>query len=498
MDLGRFKLTSSNLDVYHQSLVIHNDVEYGMVRTATGPCLAMLVATQLDTLEAFEGETSELNGQTLLLGPLNSQNAVSLRARLEWLRPELLGLRTSVGMGDRIGLATPGHVRATRKVQEKITPIFAQQSMREMLRTARTPQRVMDDATWGIFQEGWQIGVGADADHLKSPEDIDACLEAGFTFFTIDPGSFVDNRAETMSLTELRELAEILPVEVQPYSSDLLNKTFNIEGLELRFDEVTLLRATVKYGRAIAHVVDMHQHLAQAAGRRPYELEISIDETDQPTSHAEHVYIASELRRMGVQWVSLAPRYVGRFEKGVDYIGDLAAFESDVAGHAAIAREFGPYKLSLHSGSDKFSIYPAIMRQTQGLVHLKTAGTSYLEALRTIAALDPGLLCEIYTFSRECYDTDKASYHVSAELGRAPMPEAVTHWPGLLDQFDAREILHVTFGSVLTEKDGKGQWRFYDRLLGLLQANPECYADNLEKHFDRHLQSLLSMSRSGR
>ncbi len=80
-----------------------------------------------------------------------------------------------------------------------IAPIFAQQSIREMTRTGRTPQQVMDDATWGIFQEGWQDGFGADADHLKTPGDIDACLAAGYTFFTIDPGAHVDNRAETAS-----------------------------------------------------------------------------------------------------------------------------------------------------------------------------------------------------------------------------------------------------------------------------------------------------------
>jgi hypothetical protein len=85
--------------------------------------------------------------------------------------------------------------------------------------------------------------------------------------------------------------------------------------------------------------------------------------------------MTARLRQLGVRWVSLAPRYNGRFEKGVDYLGDVPPFEKDLAIHAAIAREFGPYKLSLHSGSDKFSIYPAAMRQTRGLVHLKTAGT---------------------------------------------------------------------------------------------------------------------------
>ena len=169
----------------------------------------------------------------------------------------------------------------------------------------------------------------------------------------------------------------------------------------------------------------------------------------------------------------------------------MAAFETDFAGHAAIARQFGPYKLSLHSGSDKFSIYPIAARLTRGLVHLKTAGTSYLEALRTMAAVDPAFFQEIYTFARERYETDRLSYHVSAELKRAPLPNAVTDWPGLLDQFDAREILHVTFGSVLTDKTATGDWRFYDRFMDFLPANPEAYAANLEKHFIRHLAMPL-------
>jgi hypothetical protein len=203
--------------------------------------------------------------------------------------------------------------------------------------------------------------------------------------------------------------------------------------------------------------------------------------------------VASELKRLGVAWVSLAPRFVGRFEKGVDYIGDLAALERDVAAHAALARHFGPYKLSLHSGSDKFSVYPIAARLAKGLVHLKTAGTSYLEALRTIAALDPAFFRSIYAFARERYDTDKASYHVSAELRKAPaaadVPEA--DLPGLLEQFDAREILHVTFGSVLKETTADSSLRFKDRLFSLLRSDPEAYAANLERHFVKHLRPFV-------
>jgi hypothetical protein len=188
--------------------------------------------------------------------------------------------------------------------------------------------------------------------------------------------------------------------------------------------------------------------------------------------------------------VSLAPRYIGRFEKGVDYIGDVDDFEADFAVHAAIARCLGPYKLSLHSGSDKFSIYPAAVRQARGLVHLKTAGTSYLEALRTVAAVDPGFFRRIYTFSRDHYETDRASYHVSASLERAPSPEHVDDdaLPALLDQFDAREILHVTFGSVLTARSPGGDRGFYDRFMDALRINSEAYAANLETHFLRHIR----------
>jgi hypothetical protein len=477
------------LNILPRSLVRQDGVEYGLIKTASEIKLAVL--TENEKLKSFEGERTELAGKTLLVGLLNPQNANALRAQLNWLMPSLLGLRTSIGMGDRIGLATPGHVRAIRTMCGKIAPIFTQQSIREMTRTGRTPRQVMDDATWGIFSESWRAGYGADADHLKTTKDIDICLSAGYSFFTIDPGAFVENKAEILSLSQLQEMAENLPVEVHPRASGLLGKTFDFEGLTIKFDESALFKAVVKYGKAVSHVTAMYNHLVQTAGQRLFEFEVSVDETDQPTSHLEHVYIANELKRLGVKWISLAPRFVGRFEKGVDYIGDVAEFEADIAGHAAIARQLGPYKLSLHSGSDKFSIYPAAMRQTRGLVHLKTAGTSYLEALRTIAAIDGEFFRQIYSFSRGKFNSDKVSYHISADLNKAPLPDQVADLPKLLDQFDVREILHVTFGSVLTDQIAHSNQGFYSHLIELLKANSEAYAENLIKHFQRHMNPFL-------
>src|SRR5512139_462452 len=102
-----------------------------------------------------------------------------------------LHLTSSFGFGDRLGLATPGHIEAVRGTA--IAPIFAQQSVRENSRTGRTPQQVLDEAMWGAFQEGWREPWGADADHLKTTGDVDTFVAAGYTFFTVDPGECVDN-----------------------------------------------------------------------------------------------------------------------------------------------------------------------------------------------------------------------------------------------------------------------------------------------------------------
>jgi len=499
------RLSSLNLDVQRSSLTEAAEAEWALVRGGGAARLAVLTrSADARLLGELEGETSSAAGGTLLLGPTSPRNAAALRRALPWLAPRPLGLATSAGLGDRLGLATPGHVRAVRAAGGRIAPIFAQQSIREMSRTARTPLEVMDAATWGAFQEGWRDPVGADADHLKTPADIDACAAAGFCFFTIDPSEHVDPRADSLSLPALREAFGALPWPSFGDSADgltrrYLGRTFPVEHLQIPFDEATLVRAGVKYGRAVVHVAAMYQHLVRTMAGRPFELEVSVDETETPTSPAEHFWVASELKRLGVSWVSLAPRFVGRFEKGVDYIGNLAELETAIAAHAAVARHCGPYKLSLHSGSDKFGVYPIAARLTAGLVHLKTAGTSYLEALRTVAALAPSFFRSIYEFARGRYETDRASYHVSASLARAPRPEAVgdAALAGLLEQFDAREILHVTFGSVLREGVVDGRPRFYAELMGLLRSNPEAYAANLESHFRRHLEPFVPWAAGG-
>jgi hypothetical protein len=413
--------------------------------------------------------------------------------------PTTLGLSPSFGFGDRIGLATPGHVLAMQRAGDGIEPIFPQQSIREMTRTQRTPPQVMRDALEGMQAAGWKGRTGADADHLKTPADVDATVAAGFTFFTIDPSAHVDQHADDYDEGTVRaKFKENFVPWIAPYYGESARLA---TGTVIEFDELSCLRAAVKYGRAIHAAIELGRHIrrtSESAGRG-FEIELSVDETEQPTTLAEHFIIAKQIRDAGVELISVAPRYIGDFEKGVDYKGDVAALEKSLADHAAIAEMLGPYKLSLHSGSDKLSMYPALARATRGRYHVKTAGTSYLEALRVVARHDEPLFRRIVNFARSRYDTDKATYHVSATLASAPPATEVgsirdleRHYLELWDEVPAgkgftapgRQILHCTFGSVLTHPE------FGRAVRGVLERHPDTYAEVLADHFGRHLEAL--------
>jgi hypothetical protein len=224
--------------------------------------------------------------------------------------------------------------------------------------------------------------------------------------------------------------------------------------------------------------------------RRSFSFELSVDETETPTTPAEHFYVASELKRLGVALDGLAPRFVGQFCKGIDYIGDVGLFRSEFLKHVLIAEHAGPYKLSLHSGSDKFAIYPIVAELAGDLVHIKTAGTSYVEALRLVAQAAPDLFRQVLEFAKRRYAEDAATYHVNADVERVARPDDLPdgELPNLLDQPDARQILHVTFGSVLTTRSGDGRHLFRDELFSVLRGNEDAYHHLLEQHFVRHLR----------
>lgn len=417
------------------------------------------------------------------------------------MKCETLGLAPSFGFGDRIGTATPGHVEAMKWAGAGIEPIYPQQSIREMTRTQRTATQVMEDALNGAEAAGWTGRVGADADHLKTPEDVDITADAGFTFFTIDPSDDVDQAADDYSESEVRERFEQVRDSAGWFSGYVGRSVSLSTGTNVELTEEACMRAAVKYGPALARAQKMGQYIRQVheASGKDYEIELSVDETEQPTTLAEHYIIADQCLQSGMKLVSLAPRFIGDFEKGVDFKGDLTALEASLSDHAAIAALLGGYKLSLHSGSDKVSMYTLLARTTKGQFHVKTAGTSYLEALRVVARHDEPLFRRIIDFGRSRYETDRATYHVSATLDSAPAAadvhdvmqlerEYLELWDEVPDGCGftkpGRQILHCTFGSTLTDPE------LGTAIRAVLDEHPETYTEVLAEHFARHLQAL--------
>ena len=439
---------------YPDSQVSYQGTTYWLERSADGVKRLVGVAENESAFRGFTGTAERIDNHVRFVAETTPDNAVALRSALPWLNPSRFGLQTSAGFGDRLGLATPGHVRALKAIGAAINPVFAQQSIREMGRCRRTPRNVLDDATWGAFQAGWTKPVGGDADHLEQLDDIDDTAAAGFVFYTLDPKAEVDPEAEHADAAAIQQKVEAidwagLESDLATFTKTYAGKRIDLEHQAIELDEESVLRAMAKYGPSLAHSMAMYRRLMEKG--IDCEVEFAVDETDYPTKPAEHVVVVSELKRLGMDFVSFAPRFVGRFEKGVEYIGDIDELKRDFEIHAEIARALGPYKLSLHSGSDKFSTYPLIAEATKGVVHLKTAGTSWAEALRVIANNDPELMREVLALALDSFEANRKSYHLSCDPSKIPTDPTDDEVATLMDVVDSRQVLHVGYGAILEE-----------------------------------------------
>lgn len=417
------------------------------------------------------------NGEDVLVvgeavRPLGRESAAYLRRRFPFTAPvPVLSRPRTFGVGDRLGIACPGHIRAFEAYD--VTPVFAQQSIRELTLTNRTYEDVLDCVTFAVFRAHYTGGFGADGDHLKRPEDVENALSLGYTMITLDCSDHIRADGGLAELSdELREA--------------YLDRTFDVgEGIALTFDTDSLAKMAHTYGAAIDFAVSIWNRFFAGGGAARADFEISIDETATPTTPLQHFFVASELTRRGVKPATLAPRFTGEFQKGIDYIGNLDRFDREMAVHAALARHFG-YKLSIHSGSDKFAVFPSIGKHTRGVFHVKTAGTNWLEAMRVVAATDPVLYREAHAYALSAFDEATAYYHVTTNLNNIPPLSSLSdaELPALFDNDDARQLIHITYGLILSHGD------FRARLYALWHAHAEAYATAVARHIGRHMEAL--------
>ena len=493
-------IDSNQLEIYSKSIFECDGILFFIAKDISDKFLFLLYENKDESAAScFEGIISKLadsNDSVIKKCNLNTHNRKALQKHFEFTRPIIVGLCNSFGFGDRIGLANSAHIRSLWESGFK--PVLAQQSIRELNRTNRTPSDVMDAAVWAVFQEGYTNGFGADADHLKTTDDIDLMVENGFKMFTFDPGEYVHNEADSLNNTQLDEAIvkinwEGLYTDYPSLEGNYLNKIFLVsKDLQIKVNSNDLKRATVKYGDCIVHIKKMYDHLKIKYPNYECEVEVSVDETDSVTSPFEHFFIAKELYRLFVEIISLAPRFIGNFEKGIDYKGDLNLFKQEYIKHLEIAQNFGNYKISLHSGSDKFSVYKVIGSLKDCYTHIKTAGTSYLEALKVAAVVEPQLFREILDYCSARFESEKISYHVSADVTKLKSASKYSDKEllELFDNVDCRQVLHVTFGRVLTDKNKNGEFIFKNRLIECLKNNEGTHYEIIIKHFKKHLDSF--------
>lgn len=485
------------LKIYPKSFFSLNGLTYGLIRTREGKKLIVLGEKGSILSDSFKGKCYD-HTLTLKLCDLSAENTECLMTFFPYTKPIALRKHpVTIGTGDRLGLATPGHIRAIQDYQAR--PVLAQQSVRENNQTGRNFKEVIQDAAWAVFQENYREGYGADGDHLKSIQEVKNALDAGVSMITLDLSDKLNLEAfhEPKEWIDRKFKEEIDEGDAKVILHLFLDKEFLFKGphgeFSIKFIEEDVKRNTLLFYKAIDFTEEVFEFITRRSGFQSLtDFEISIDETPFPTSPKNHLFFVISLNHRGVRFDSLAPRFTGEFQKGIDYRGDLKDFQKQFYQHVLIAQYYENYKISIHSGSDKFSVFPYIGEFAKENLHLKTAGTSWLEAMRLTALANPSLYREMHRFALSTFNEASGLYHVTTDLRRIPKLEDLSDQElhVLLDHEDSRQLLHITYGYLLNAKNESGENIFRDRFFQTLINYEEDYWSLVASHIEKHLKFL--------
>jgi len=407
----------------------------------------------------------------------------------------------SFGMGDRFAHQAKAQLQALVMAAGQgveVTPVW-NKSNREHIIIGSKPASVRAAAEKAVAELGWKKPWHVDADHIRL-DTVDGFLDSS-DFFTIDVADSIGQPAPEAAL---RAFVDRHPELSKQLRIPHIDQTFDISRAEVT-------RVAAKYLRAVQDAGAIFRHIAQAKGAGNFIAEVSMDETDSAQTPPELLIILAAMADEKIALQTIAPKFTGRFNKGVDYVGDVAQFErefsEDLAVIAFAVKKYGlpkNLKLSVHSGSDKFSIYQPIRRSLKKFnagLHLKTAGTTWLEELIGLAeAGGDGLALakEIYAQALEHRAELCAPYASVIDIDPAKLPakETVARWTAA--QYAAalrhdpkcaefnphvRQLLHV--GYKIAAQQGP-------RYLNMLDACAESVSRNVTDNlFQRHLKPLL-------
>ncbi len=410
----------------------------------------------------------------------------------------------SMGVGDRFAKEGKAQLQAIKKAEEQgvvVAPVW-NKSNREHEIIGSLPIHTRLEADEAVSELDWTHDYYVDADHIGRGNV--GKFMAHCDFFTIDVADFIGAEIMDISGDEIEAFA----LSCERFAGDLV-----LDGLDspVRITEEAIFNTARKYYPAVKEASAIYRMIEREKGRDNFVTEISMDETDSPQTPDEMLIILAAIARENIPVQTIAPRFSGRFNKGVDYVGnpeDFAReFEADLAVIAFAVKEFGlpeNLKLSVHSGSDKFAIYGAIskaLKKFDAGIHLKTAGTTWLEEIISLAEHGGEglkLVKEIYADSLERFDELAGPYAevIDINLSALPAPEVTASWSG--EKFAAalrhdlscpdydmnlRQMLHIAY-KLASEKGS----RFYP----LLDEARELCAKNVHENlYERHIRRIF-------
>jgi len=405
----------------------------------------------------------------------------------------------TLGIGDRFGRQGVAQLRALAKAHSQgaaVAPVW-NKSNREHALIGTEPSSLRDEADAAVKELRWEHPYFVDADHINL-KTVDRFLEAS-DFFTIDVAESIGKAPDSADVERFVAKHEGDPLAYPGLSGPILRS------------EESVRTAAGKFLTAMREAGEVYRHIADRKPPGSFVVEVSTDEAATPQTPAELYLILAMLADEGVPVATIAPKFTGQFNKGVDYEGNIADFTREFEDDLIVLKHAGPdlglpdgLKLSVHSGSDKFSIYPVINRLVKrhgaGL-HLKTAGTTWLEEIAAIAGSgEEGrvLTAGIYADALSRYDEVTAPYATVLHIDRSRLPSAaeVASWDAsrlsrtiIHDQscrdFDpnVRQLFHVSFK--LAAEAGP---RFTDLLQQHAEAVGAAVTGNL---WERHLKPLF-------
>ena len=409
----------------------------------------------------------------------------------------------SFGIGDRFAHQGNAQLRALQKAQNKgieVTPVW-NKSNREHVYVHSNPAATRKEADQAVKELAYKGDYCVDADHINL-SNVEGFV-ATSDFFTIDVASKIGIAASP-------DEADAFVASCAAYTGELkipsISHPFHV-------DESLLRTIAGKFLTAIAEAGKIYRFILERKGSDDFVTEISMDEVETPQSPVELFFILKMIANQGIPAQTIAPKFTGRFNKGVDYVGDVAMFakefEEDILVIDYAVKEFhlmDNLKLSVHSGSDKFSIYPEIQRIITKFdkgIHVKTAGTTWLEEVIGLAVSGGEALKaakSIYAQALSRQEELCAPYAdvIDIRADQLPTAEEVAGWssekfantlrhiPGHPDYNpNLRQLIHVGY------KIASEMGTYYT---DLLKANKEVIGQCVEENlYDRHLRRLFKL-----